>query len=63
MAGFERIVLDEKSRVIDMSVKARGFPDWMKRALLIEARAMMQFGLASQGHTASPHLNLENRID
>ncbi len=33
---------------IDMSVKARGFPDWMKRALLIEARAMMQFGLASQ---------------
>ncbi len=23
---------------IDMSVKARGFPDWMKRALLIEAR-------------------------
>ncbi len=24
---------------IDMSVKARGFPDWMKRALLITARA------------------------
>ncbi len=38
VAEFERIVLDEKSRVIDMSVKARGFPDWMKRALLIEAR-------------------------
>ncbi len=39
VAEFERIVLDEKSRAIDMSVKARGFPDWMKRALLIEARA------------------------
>ncbi len=39
VAEFERIVLDEKSRVIDMSVKARGFPPWMKRALLIEARA------------------------
>jgi hypothetical protein len=39
VAEFERIVLNEKSRVIDMSVKARGFPDWMKRALLIEARA------------------------
>jgi hypothetical protein len=39
VAEFERIVLDEKSRVIDMSVKARGFPDWMKRALLITARA------------------------
>ncbi len=39
VAEFERIVLDERSRVIDMSVKARGFPDWMKRALLIEARA------------------------
>ncbi len=38
VAEFERIVLDERSRVIDMSVKARGFPDWMKRALLIEAR-------------------------
>ncbi len=38
VAEFERIVLNEKSRVIDMSVKARGFPDWMKRALLIEAR-------------------------
>jgi hypothetical protein len=48
VAEFERIVLDERSRVIDMSVKARGFPPWMKRALLIEARAMMQFGLASQ---------------
>ncbi len=36
---FERVVLDERSRVIDMSVKARGFPPWMKRALLIEARA------------------------
>ncbi len=39
VAEFERIVLDEKSRVIDMSVKARGFPPWMKRALLIEARS------------------------
>ncbi len=39
VSEFERIVLDEKSRVIDMSVKARGFPPWMKRALLIEARA------------------------
>jgi hypothetical protein len=39
VAEFERIVLDERSRVIDVSVKARGFPPWMKRALLIEARA------------------------
>jgi hypothetical protein len=39
VAEFERIVLDERSRVIDMSVKSRGFPPWMKRALLIEARA------------------------
>ncbi len=39
VAEFERIVLDERSRVIDMSVKARGYPPWMKRALLIEARA------------------------
>ncbi len=39
VAEFERVVLDERSRVIDMSVKARGFPPWMKRALLIEARA------------------------
>ncbi len=38
VAEFERVVLDEKSRVIDMSVKARGFPPWMKRALLIESR-------------------------
>ncbi len=38
VAEFERIVLCERSRVIDMSVKARGFPDWMKRALLITAR-------------------------
>ncbi len=38
VAEFERIVLDEKSRVINMSVKSRGFPDWMKRALLITAR-------------------------
>ncbi len=38
VAEFERIVLDTESRVIDMSVKARGFPDWMKRALLITAR-------------------------
>ena len=38
VAEFERIVLDEKSRVMDMSVKSRGFPDWMKRGLLIEAR-------------------------
>ncbi len=38
VAEFERIVLDERSRVIDMSVKARGFPDWMKRALLVTAR-------------------------
>jgi hypothetical protein len=48
VAEFERIVLDERSRMIDMSVKARGFPDWMKRALLITARGMMPFGLASQ---------------
>jgi hypothetical protein len=39
VAEFERVVLDERSRVIDMSVKARGFPPWMKRALLIQARA------------------------
>ncbi len=39
VAEFERIVLDERSRVIDMSVKSRGFPPWMKRALLITARA------------------------
>ncbi len=38
VAEFERIVLDEKSRAIDMSVKARGFPDWMRT----------RFGLASQ---------------
>ncbi len=96
VAEFERIVLDAESRPIDISAKSRGFPDWMKRALLITARAMMQFGLASQvqpefairqtrpirhgrsfdvcrrqtrvcratpGNTASPHLNLENRID
>ena len=37
-AEFERVVLDANSRVIDMSVKSRGFPPWMKRALLIEAR-------------------------
>jgi hypothetical protein len=48
VAEFERIVLDTESRPLDISVKARGFPDWMKRALLITARAMMQFGLASQ---------------
>ncbi len=39
VAEFERIVLDAESRPIDMSVKARGFPDWMKRALLITARS------------------------
>ena len=38
VAEFERIVLDTESRPIDISVKARGFPDWMKRALLITAR-------------------------
>jgi hypothetical protein len=38
VAEFERIVLDTESRPIDMSVTARGFPDWMKRVLLIEAR-------------------------
>jgi hypothetical protein len=38
VAEFERIVLDEKSTVIDMSVKARGFPPWMRT----------RFGLASQ---------------
>ncbi len=39
VAEFERIVLDTESRPIDISVKSRGFPDWMKRALLITARA------------------------
>ncbi len=39
VAEFERVVLDERSRMIDMSVKSRGFPAWMKRALLITARA------------------------
>jgi hypothetical protein len=48
VAEFERIVLDADSRPIDISVKSRGFPDWMKRALLIAARGMMPFGLASQ---------------
>jgi hypothetical protein len=38
VAEFERIVLDTESRPIDMSIKARGFPAWMKRALLITAR-------------------------
>ncbi len=38
VAEFERIVLDAKSRPIDVSVKSRGFPPWMKRALLIAAR-------------------------
>jgi hypothetical protein len=39
VAEFERVTVDTRSRVMDMSVKARGFPPWMKRALLIEARA------------------------
>ena len=38
VAEFERIVLDADSRPIDISVKSRGFPDWMKRGLLVTAR-------------------------
>ncbi len=38
VAEFERIVLDAESRPIDVSVKSRGFPAWMKRALLVAAQ-------------------------
>ncbi len=33
VAEFERITLDAESRPIDISVKSRGFPDWMKEHL------------------------------
>ncbi len=38
VAEFERVVLGAESRPIDVSVKSRGFPPWVKRALLIAAR-------------------------
>ncbi len=38
VAEFKRIVLDTKSKAIDVSVKARGFPPWMKEVLLVEGR-------------------------
>ncbi len=38
VAEFKRIVLDTKSKAVDVSVKARGFPPWMKEVLLVEGR-------------------------
>ncbi len=35
---FRRVVMDAKSKPIDMSVKSRGFPPWMKHLLLLRAR-------------------------
>ncbi len=35
---FRRVVMDAKSKPIEMSVKSRGFPPWMKHLLLLRAR-------------------------
>jgi hypothetical protein len=39
---FRRIVFDTASRPVDVAVKARGFPPWMKQVLLIKARGRCQ---------------------
>jgi hypothetical protein len=38
VAEFKRIVIDAKSRAIDVSVKSRCFLPWMKEVLLVEGR-------------------------
>jgi len=39
---FRRVVFDTGSRPIDVAVKARGFPPWMKQTLLLKARGRCQ---------------------
>jgi len=39
---FRRIVFDSESRAVDVAVKARSFPTWMRQTLLISARGRCQ---------------------
>ncbi len=39
---FRRIVFDSESRAVDVAVKARSFPSWMRQTLLISARGRCQ---------------------
>ena len=39
---FRRVVFNPDSRPVDVAVKARGFPPWMKQVLLIKARGRCQ---------------------
>ncbi len=39
---LRRTVFDEHSQPIDVAVKARGFPTWMKQTLLVRARGRCQ---------------------